>query len=208
MESDLDKVEATFGIKPRNWKRELEKRLKAGILPQPGDRSLAALGYPELFRVTLFLTDIGLDAWDQNQSLRFPPTCCVCNEPAAATASLPGTDGGTDIPHCVAHNTGTPRLILSTGSLAPKAVWITLTGQNEAFLLKTLEANATGDAFPPWVVFPDQDSYSGFWKQSGQFWLTQVFRPFWATLPENSKTTYLQKWQAPEDWLEWLNLPT
>jgi hypothetical protein len=202
MELDVRGIEAIFGIKPRDWKREIERRLKAGMLPQPGERSLAAAGYPELYRVTIFLTDAGLERWTSNHTLRFPPICCLCGAPAAVELETQGDK----VPHCAEHGSGRAGLMIENGSLAPKAVWITLTGRHEGFLQQTVEANADGDVFPPWAVFPQYDSYSGFWKQGGQFWITRVFDPFWKGLDELQKAAYLRKWPASPDWREWLNL--
>ena len=203
MELDVRKIEARFGIKPRNWRREIERRLAAGLPPQPGDRSLAAAGYPELYRVTIFFTDAGLERWERSHTVRFPRNCCVCGAPATADSEVDGVGG---VPHCPAHGSGPGGLIIECGALAPKAVWITLTGRHQKFLLETVEANADGDVFPPWEVFPQYDSTSGFWKQGGQFWMTRVFRPLWTAMAENQKATYLRKWPAPKDWAEWLAL--
>jgi hypothetical protein len=202
MTLDVHRIEATFGIKPRNWQREIERRLEAGIVPQPGDRSLAAAGYPELYRTTIFLGDAGLDRWEHGRHLLFPPICCVC----AAPAEIEIAEAGSRIPHCREHGAGRASLMIESGAAAPKAMWITLTGRNDEFLQQAAKANSDGDMVPPWEAFPQYDSYSGFWKQGGEFWIAQAFAPFWKALNDGQKAAYIEKWQASPEWREWLEL--
>jgi hypothetical protein len=79
---------------------------------------------------------------------------------------------GVCVPYCAEHGAVSDGLLIESGSLSAKAVWVMLTGRHEGFLQQTENANTEGDVFPPWEVFPQYDSYSGFWKQGGQFWMT------------------------------------
>jgi hypothetical protein len=200
MQLDPKQIETAFGFRPRNWEQELEKRLQAGWVPRPGDRSLTALGYPELFRITIFLTAAGLDLWSRERSVVFPQVCCVCGRAAHSNRQV----DGLSIPYCTDHEHGRVQLMVESGSLAPKAVWVTITGLNEDFLATTEALNQSGDVFPPWEVYPQYDSHSGFWKQGGQFWLVRVFGPFWRSLDDPARAGYLARWNAPHDWRDWL----
>jgi hypothetical protein len=198
---DTQQIEEAFGLKPRDWKREIERHLKAGTLPEPGNRSLAAAGYPELYRVTVFFTDSGLIAWRQSHTLRFPAICCVCGMPATNERQV----DEVSVPYCSEHSSGPSRLMIEVGSYG-RAPWVLLTGLHEGFLQQTVQMNKEGDILPPWEVFPQYDSETGFWKQGGQFWIDELFGPFWNGLNNAQRTAYLQKWRASIDWRERLAL--
>ncbi|MFA6066767.1 MAG: hypothetical protein WC707_06320 [Candidatus Babeliaceae bacterium] len=54
---------------------------------------------------------------------------------------------------------------------------------------------------PPWIQHPEFPPYDCFWRQSGEFWYLDVWLPYWRSLSEEEKKHYLEKWNAPEEWL-------
>lgn len=53
---------------------------------------------------------------------------------------------------------------------------------------------------PPWVKYPGYEVGDGFWRQSGEAWLKDVWQPFYDSLSEGEQSTYLKRWNVPEDW--------
>jgi hypothetical protein len=53
---------------------------------------------------------------------------------------------------------------------------------------------------PPWIKYPDYSPGDGFWRQSGESWLRDVWEPFYRTLSEQQKSEYLTRWNVPWDW--------
>ncbi|MEM8531742.1 MAG: hypothetical protein AAGF95_12920 [Chloroflexota bacterium] len=61
---------------------------------------------------------------------------------------------------------------------------------------------------PPWVAYPNQAPWSGGWRQgNGEAWLHEVWLPFWRTLGPKERHTYVEKWNAPSEWREYLISP-
>ncbi|MFA6066766.1 MAG: hypothetical protein WC707_06315 [Candidatus Babeliaceae bacterium] len=54
---------------------------------------------------------------------------------------------------------------------------------------------------PPWIQHPEFPPYDCFWRQSGEFWYLDVWLPYWCSLSEEEKKRYVEKWNAPEEWL-------
>jgi hypothetical protein len=216
MELNAEQIERVFGLPKRDWRKILRRNLESGARVDGQDPSLALFGYGELQRVSFFLTADGLRLWKDSGSVLLPEACCVCERaPVTWLASEPGTGAFHDdpprpvhlasVPHCAEHGAGgRARLLFDAGSLSDDAVWVAMTGTNAGFLRKAQELNQRGDVPPPWIAFPRQDSYSGFWKQSGEPWMASVFRPFWEALDSRAKSEYLERWSAPDDWRELL----
>jgi hypothetical protein len=215
MELNTEQIERVFGLPRRDWRKILRRNLEGDAQVEGEGLSLALFGYGELQRVSFFLTADGLRLWKDSGSILLPEACCVCERaPVVWLASEPGMgpfhDGPrpvrlTSVPHCPEHGSGeTARLLFDAGSLSADAVWVAMIGTNASFLRKAQELNQRGDIPPPWTAFPGQDSYSGFWKQSGEPWMATVFRPFWEALDSREKAEYLERWSAPDDWREWL----
>lgn len=54
---------------------------------------------------------------------------------------------------------------------------------------------------PPWIKYPDFPPYDGFWRQSGEYWLKDVWEPFWNNLSQKEQDQYLKRWPPPKDWI-------
>ncbi len=58
---------------------------------------------------------------------------------------------------------------------------------------------------PPWITYVGQEPYWGGWRQGfSEAWYIQVWLPFWKALSEDEQLTYVIKWYAPSEWLEFL----
>jgi hypothetical protein len=53
----------------------------------------------------------------------------------------------------------------------------------------------------PWLKYPNFPPYDGFWRQTGEYWLNYVWRPYWVTLDSAQKKEYLDKYPPPDVWL-------
>lgn len=215
MELDADRIQRVFGIPRRDWKRILRQNLETAT--QVETTSLSLFGYPELHQVSFYLTAIGLRLWKNEGSILLPDLCCVCQRASRIWLPTDKSDGEfyngrhsvslARVPHCEIHGSReSAELLFDAGSFSPNAVWAAVMGVNASFLHDVLALNQSGDVPPPWEAFPNQNSYSGFWKQSGEPWMATVFRPFWKKLETSEKCAYLERWSAPADWREWLTL--
>ncbi len=55
---------------------------------------------------------------------------------------------------------------------------------------------------PPWIAFPGHPPRTFFWREAGQPWLDQVWRPFWANLSPAEQAAYLAKFVPPREWVD------
>ena len=55
---------------------------------------------------------------------------------------------------------------------------------------------------PPWVVRPGTLPADAVWRQSGEVWLNDVWRPFWDSLTPQEQACYLALWPPPREWWE------
>jgi len=53
---------------------------------------------------------------------------------------------------------------------------------------------------PPWIAYPGFPPADTFWRQSGEIWLHEIWRPYWHQLTETEKAAYLNKWPPPDVW--------
>lgn len=53
---------------------------------------------------------------------------------------------------------------------------------------------------PPWAKYPGYPPGDTFWRQTGEAWLTWVWRPYWDSLDAAHKSAYLERWRVPEVW--------
>lgn len=180
------------------------------VLPDEAN-SLAHIGYPSLTQVSWFLTDHGLQKWQTEKTIYFPKQCCACSAPSQRFLAVYGynwlgwrnqTSIIENIPHCYHHSEDNQAKLLVTVNTQNEATtMITLIGINKEFLIETLSLNQIDDVFPPWLAFPEYDSFSGGWRQGdGEYWMLNVWLPYWEPLSETEKKHYLQKWKAPDDW--------
>jgi hypothetical protein len=43
------------------------------------------------------------------------------------------------------------------------------------------------------------------WRQgTGEWWLGHIWWPYWKKLSRHERIEYLEKWDAPEDWREYI----
>jgi hypothetical protein len=40
----------------------------------------------------------------------------------------------------------------------------------------------------------------GFWRQSGEAWIKEVWEPYYGSLSEAAQNEYLRRWNVPDDW--------
>jgi hypothetical protein len=65
--------------------------------------------------------------------------------------------------------------------------------------------NRGEEIIPPWIAFPDSEPWWGGWRQgNAEGWLILVWLPFWRTLDRKAKADYMEKWNTPADWREYL----
>lgn len=56
---------------------------------------------------------------------------------------------------------------------------------------------------PPWVVYPHAETWWGGWRQgTSEYWLYDIWLPFWRGLDVNAKEAYLAKWNVTDEWRE------
>jgi hypothetical protein len=204
-------------VSSSEYKRRIECvfGLKEETAVMRDDDSLGHLGFPSLSSVEIFLTAPGSDLWKQEQRIEWPQTCCSCGR-AAEVARDVEDKGGLwrrktaikSVPHCRPHaGGGEARLVVIVEQWTAAVTRILLTGEDLGFLRETLRLNQTGDAFPPWVAFPEYDSLTMAWREGeGQHWLDKVWRPFWDRLTAAERDDYLNRWNAPAEWRERLSL--
>jgi hypothetical protein len=64
---------------------------------------------------------------------------------------------------------------------------------------------------PPWIEYPEYPPYDTFWRQAGEFYLKDMWEPYWKSLSDGQREEYLQKWHVPRKWkdfyfdTEWLD---
>jgi hypothetical protein len=57
---------------------------------------------------------------------------------------------------------------------------------------------------PPWIAHPGREPGDFYWREAGEPWLWDVWRPFWDQLDDTQRQAYLGRWPAPSR--EWLDL--
>ncbi len=53
---------------------------------------------------------------------------------------------------------------------------------------------------PPWERHPGFTPADPFWRQSGEHWLNDVWRPFFDGLTEQEQRSYRTLWTVPAEW--------
>ena len=59
---------------------------------------------------------------------------------------------------------------------------------------------------PPWIAYPGTAPFRGGWRQGfSEWWIRDVWFPFWKHLTPDEKDAYLTRYPAPDDdWLLYL----
>jgi len=59
---------------------------------------------------------------------------------------------------------------------------------------------------PPWIAFPDADpSAMGSLQGSMEYWWDWLFSPFWNAQDAKERESYLERYLANEDWVDFLS---
>ena len=99
------------------------------------------------------------------------------------------------------------KLKIKTIKISEPLYFITLkfkTENSKALILDYLFAN--NELFPPWVIFPNYLNEHISWDQGVAYdynilnWL-----PFWQSLNQQEKQEYMDKYDCPLDWKDWLH---
>ncbi|GAB4393506.1 MAG: hypothetical protein Tsb005_12090 [Gammaproteobacteria bacterium] len=53
---------------------------------------------------------------------------------------------------------------------------------------------------PPWAKYPEYHSMDFFWRQSGEYYLHDAWKPYWIKLTEAEQQEILTIYPMPEDW--------
>ena len=56
---------------------------------------------------------------------------------------------------------------------------------------------------PPWVKYPGYSPGDGFWRQSGELWIQNIWEPYWKSLNPTEQNEYLKKWAVPNKWRDY-----
>jgi hypothetical protein len=63
-----------------------------------------------------------------------------------------------------------------------------------------------GEIEPPWVAFPNEDPWWIGWRQgNGEGWIKLIWYPYWKLLEIDQRRSYLDRWNAPDMWREYLD---
>lgn len=53
------------------------------------------------------------------------------------------------------------------------------------------------DIDPPWVTYNSEMSP---WELRHEYWLVEVWLPFWRKMSEQEREVYKEKWKMPDEW--------
>jgi hypothetical protein len=53
---------------------------------------------------------------------------------------------------------------------------------------------------PPWIKYPGYSPGDSFWRQTGEAWLSLIWRPYWDSLGSEEQDAYLKRWKVPQEW--------
>lgn len=215
----------------RPWPHPREVRLVFGLRPMDAPSpsadassdvdpfSLAYIGFPALSVATTFLSMETAEQWEQSHTLRFPSRCCVCMEPATTYLPTATAHGlvfpklrpgplAACVPHCDAHAMqGHALLLVSVERWNDAVTRVGMVGLERTFIEEAHELNRRGDAFPPWRAFPTYSPETSGWRQgTGEYWWNAAWTPFWSRLSAADKQRYIERWNAPLDWVDRLTL--
>jgi len=99
---------------------------------------------------------------------------------------------------------GDGAVLVEHGRWNDRVDYLTLIGPDPDHLAAIRDRYNIGDVIPPWSLFPEYDAESGFWKQGGEFWIADVFRPFLTGMGAEARQRYLDRWNASPPWREFV----
>ncbi len=202
----------------RRSQRSLERQVYRAFRVKPQSDSsfdgtgtlMEVLGFPSLFSVSILLSD------DMLRSLRtvFPSQCCVClarpsvwldcHERRGLISWGQGKALVNGVPHCDLH--GRDSCVQLAAVLLRDAIGtgLLLVGENGEFLDQVAELNWS-EPQPPWILFLGSTPMDGLWRQGvSEWWFENEWQPFWWSLSEPQRADYLRRWDAPEEWIEFV----
>ena len=59
---------------------------------------------------------------------------------------------------------------------------------------------------PPWIEYPNFPPNDMFWRQSGEYYLSYVWEPFWNNLSNQEREIVLKRWPMPQEWIDHADL--
>ena len=69
-----------------------------------------------------------------------------------------------------------------------------------------IELTQRTELLPPWIVFPNMFQGSPRWNQGvEQDYCCNYWIPYWKNLSDEEKRVYFAKYNAPQEWVDWLN---
>lgn len=172
--------------------------------------------YPSLFFLKLYFTERVKELWKNEHRIFFPNKCCVCCRKMDFTIScyqplilFNGQRTGSvlnGVPHCGTHGRdGKSHIVACVEWKKEFLTSIIISGQNAEFLKETRAMNHVGDVFPPWKAFPHRAELVYGWNQgTEEIWWYGVWDEFWRSMAEHPRLEYLEKWQAPKLWRDYL----
>lgn len=186
--------------------------LPDGLNQDPRLSGLSALGFPSLFVASVYLDDSAGRELEGSTLVAMPTGCCICRRPAVGERTISGNwlkpDGGrrtvhASVPVCDRHSVDTALPMIALAERIPRTYLLTAVGNSAAFLTDWAKFIGSGDFTPPWRIFADQPPEWGGWRQgNGEYWLHNVWLPFWSDLPQAERQRYLAAWDAPREWRE------
>jgi hypothetical protein len=60
------------------------------------------------------------------------------------------------------------------------------------------------DVEPPWIAYPRIAPGEFFWREAGDAYYHDAWRPFWDSLGADGQRAYLERTAPPADWDEYL----
>lgn len=57
---------------------------------------------------------------------------------------------------------------------------------------------------PPWIAYPEVPPGDIFWRFGGEAYMHTVFMNYWSSLQFEEKLDYLKRWNAPQEWNNFL----
>ncbi len=204
-------------ITSKDLKRNFSASIDAAVSINNFDSvdNLAYLGFPNLYQISLFISDPIKIKQLANNRLNCPDICCQCGKVPVeyfATHHRHGLLGaskknGPAMPYYQQHRPVklSNILVLST-ALSDWIVKVVVVGPYSKFLFTLLEMNRELSCHPPWRVFPDIACDSSAWRQGeiGQ-WYDTEWIPFWESLTGDEKRHFLEEKNASADWISRLN---
>ncbi len=80
--------------------------------------------------------------------------------------------------------------------------WLPL-GPKEIRSDESLGPARAGEVRPPWIEYPGFGPGDGFWRQSGEYFFSEEWRPYYDSLSSEQQAEYLKYWEVPPLWRDY-----